>query len=643
MKNVGEIQKVREAFNSILRADYISVSDVNQLSELNDYYVDFLKNLPKVLQSQDSYINGRRGTGKTTLLMRAYYECLKTISPTVEEKSVILGKKKILPIYIDLSQCKDVFCDGEAETFERSFILHLIDEFRKQLDTIFSESKFKIFKNNYSELESFEDALNLIIEGMTVKKIHSSEKERIQTDEESTIGGKLSISDGSINARISEGVHLEIERDNQFTNCCTTQKLLGCLGEIRQKSSLNAIYVFIDEFSDLTIEEQQRFSILLKKLLGSKNNIFFKVGTITDRFYFGQNIIVGRDIYPISLDLSDFVEKYGGIVQAMKELEKYTEELIKKRLEIYADNITLSEIIKGNKGEIISRISKEALGVPRTIGMILQHALAQAEIKKDVFIQLNEINVGIRETRKIYFRQFQGAIAKKVIPGFYMDMWNSIIKKALDEKKKNPDRPASHFMIDPIRKKYLNVFCENFIIHCLEDSRASKYGGNYVLFSIDFDICNDNNIAYATEKDEFTAVRFIYDSVLQCYDGYFLKEKIKSYKCPVCNAIYEDTDVARMKVKRCFECDEKLEEIVHQEVPITEGNYTEVEVKILGLIATLTIEDAMTASEIAEAVGCTYQKVALWGSRVLAKKGLINIEKRGGKTVYFDNGEADEN
>ena len=64
MKNVGEIQKVREAFNSILRADYISVSDVNQLSELNDYYVDFLKNLPKVLQSQDSYINGRRGTGK---------------------------------------------------------------------------------------------------------------------------------------------------------------------------------------------------------------------------------------------------------------------------------------------------------------------------------------------------------------------------------------------------------------------------------------------------------------------------------------------------------------------------------------------------------------------------------------------------
>lgn len=38
------------------------------------------------------------------------------------------------------------------------------------------------------------------------------------------------------------------------------------------------------------------------------------------------------------------------------------------------------------------------------------------------------------------------------IPGFYMDMWNSLLKRALDEKAKNSNRPASHFMIDPIRK-----------------------------------------------------------------------------------------------------------------------------------------------------------------------------------------------
>ena len=112
----------------------------------------------------------------------------------------------------------------------------------------------------------------------------------------------------------------------------------------------------------------------------------------------------------------------------------------------------------------------EAMGVPRTIGMILQNALSQAELKQDKCIQLKEIGVGIKETRKVYFKQFQGAVQKKAIPGYYMDMWNSLLKRALEEKTKHPKRPASHFMIDPIRKKYLNTFCENFMVHCLEDT-----------------------------------------------------------------------------------------------------------------------------------------------------------------------------
>lgn len=146
----------------------------------------------------------------------------------------------------------------------------------------------------------------------------------------------------------------------------------------------------------------------------------------------------------------------------------------------------------------------------------------------------------------------------------------------------------------------------------------------------------ESSIIYANQKDEFTAIRFIYDSVFQAYDCYFLKDRIKSYKCPVCNRIYDEKEVAQVKVKRCFECDEKLEEIIHKDVPISDGNYTEVEVKILGIIATLSKEDAMSAAEISAAVGCNIQKVAIWGSKVLAKKGLINIEKREARNYYYD-------
>ena len=123
MIKTEHLQNVRAAFQSILRADYIAISNLEDLKVLDEYYVDFLKNLPQILQKQDSYISGRRGTGKTTLLMRAYYECLKTISPRVKWKSELLSEKKVLPIYIDLSKCKDIFEESDDTTLERNFIL----------------------------------------------------------------------------------------------------------------------------------------------------------------------------------------------------------------------------------------------------------------------------------------------------------------------------------------------------------------------------------------------------------------------------------------------------------------------------------------------------------------------------------------
>lgn len=39
-----------------------------------------------------------------------------------------------------------------------------------------------------------------------------------------------------------------------------------------------------------------------------------------------------------------------------------------------------------------------------------------------------------------------------------------------------------------------------------------------------------------------------------------------------------NVEIAQVNVKRCFECDEKLEEIIHQSVSVSEGNYTEVEI-----------------------------------------------------------------
>ena len=44
-----QVQTVRDTFQSILRADYISISDIKQLESLNDYYVDFFNGLKPYL------------------------------------------------------------------------------------------------------------------------------------------------------------------------------------------------------------------------------------------------------------------------------------------------------------------------------------------------------------------------------------------------------------------------------------------------------------------------------------------------------------------------------------------------------------------------------------------------------------------
>lgn len=640
------LQNVRQAFQSILRADYISINDSEQLKMLEKYYVDIFKNLPIVLQDQDNFINGRRGSGKTTLLMRSFYECLKTVSPKISDNSDYIGKKKVLPIYIDLSQCKDIFEEDDEQALERTFISRIVSELRSQLSIMFELSNFKLLKKDTSKLEEFEYIENVLKYGIEIKVSSKDRKEEIKTASKEKIGGSISFKEAQITADMEEDLETVTTQSIDKINGVSIQEFLSTLGTIRKESKLDSIYIFVDEFSELSVSEQKKFSLLLKKLLGSKNNIFFKIGTITGRYDFGENIITGRDIFPISLDLNDFAERYGGIVGAIKILEQFSLEVIENRLDTFSfdKKIKFDNVFKGDKKEIISRITRESMGVPRTIGIILQNALIQTETENsDSKISINDVNVGLRVAKKMYMQQFQGAVKKRIIPGFYMDLWNDILGKALAEKNKQKKngRPASHFMIDPVRSKYLDILCENFIIHLLEESRTSKYGGKYFLYAIDYEVCRENNILYAEEKDEFTAARFIYDGVLSKYDCYFVRDAVKSYRCPKCSVIYQENELAQIKVKRCFECDEKLDEIVHKEVSMSEGNYTEAEVKILGLIGSLNYVDAMSAQEISEFVGCSRQKVSNWCSKVLFKKELINIERRNGKNFYYDKEEQD--
>lgn len=633
-------QKLRDAFDSILRADYITLDKLDELGNLSNYYIDYFGIMQGILQKQDNYVTGRRGTGKTTNLLRAYYECLKTIAPKLKDKSSLLGDVKVLPIFIDLSTCNDLFdADNDLNLVEVHFIRQIIEALKRQLALMFDESFLLIFKKENPALDDLDYIEKVLVEGVKLfNQRNFSVKKRSKGTAQASVGSKASMTDVSIGAKLTTSEEAETEISFSQLRGLNVQDFLNKINDIKRKAKIDSIFIFIDEFSDLNKSSQLKFSSLLKSFLGSRMGMFFKVGVITDRFDFGDKIILGRDIFPIPLDFNEYVERYGGAIAAMNKMQNFVQVLIEKRIEIFCPELAINDVFKGNIPEAYYRITRETIGVSRTIGMILQNAFIQAQsTQNDSKIGLTEINYGISSARKTYQKQFVGSVKRKLVYGFYMDMWNAILKKAIAEKNKFPDRAASHLMIDPLRKEYLNVLCENFLIHFLSENISSKHGGNYNLYSIDYDICSEYSLKYADKKDDYTPIRFVYDSVLSGFDPYFLKAKSKSYRCPKCEKIYAEEEVVRFKVKRCFDDDEKLIEIVHQDMPTTEGNYAEVEIKIIGLISQLTKEEETTAREIADSVGCTVQKVAIWGTRVLAKNGHIKIGQKNGKNFYYNN------
>jgi len=192
-----DIQKLREAFDSILRADYITLDQVKELNSLEKYFIDYFGILQGLLQKQDNFISGRRGTGKTTNLLRGYYECLKTISPKLKDEESILVDTKVLPIYIDLSTCNDLFDSTDSQDLvEVHFIRQFIESLKTQLELMFDENFLLLFKKENPALDDLEWIEKVLIEGITLynqrERTVITKTKETESDE---LNAKLSLKD----------------------------------------------------------------------------------------------------------------------------------------------------------------------------------------------------------------------------------------------------------------------------------------------------------------------------------------------------------------------------------------------------------------------------------------------------------------
>lgn len=650
MKIAEQDQKVAEAFNSMLRTDYISLNDIDKLNLLSNYYVDYFGYLNQILAESDQLIVGRRGTGKTTLLYRAFVECMRSWGISYPRNII---KPRTLGIYIDLSKCHSLESIDNFDRFEHMFVTELCESINEQLYRfwpslsqqpnllmrIFKAADREKIQDVQDELDKFARLLQKGIPRLIIPKEQAIEEAtKRKSKQKIGIGSQLSPALPEIAAEFSQDNETEIALKS--TSRSETKyrlaviDVLRILQSLRQKANISAIYVFVDEFSSLSSELQGRFTTLLRKMLGTHAGVFIKLCAITDNYTLGSSIILQRDLFEVSLDLDSFVERNQGLNEAMRGLQEHAEKIVNSRLKAYS--CPTPEQLFNEPKKVWQELSREAMGVPRTLGIILQQAWNRRRANGGK-IRKSDIDYGIGYASKAYLDQMSGASKNDIaIPGHVSDLWHALLDRASQERQKG--KSGSHFMVlikYEEALKYLNMF---FLVHLLTKGRTTKKdSASRSLYCFDYGVCIENNLEFTTDKNIIRQQRFAYDEVIApFYEQYYARTSEPTYQCLKCRRTYRESEiqVAGETLKFCPKDKEDLRLIPSA---ICTDRFTEEETKIIGAIRSASKSHRLVARKIADDVGCYVQKVAKFGEK-LDKEELIEREKDKSlnKYIYFE-------
>jgi len=642
---------IEDAFNSMLRTDYIPLRDTAKLQRLARYYVDYFGYLRQIVGESDQLIVGRRGTGKTTLLYRALIECVHSWNP----KSSSRAKKRTLAIYLDLSKCQTLSDTSASDftEFEHVFVSELVDTIKEELvrnwpDLGSDPGLFRrIFerdevKRNAESAEALRRLSSIVLTGVPRSEEDSGPRKYKQKDTVSFAtalkagvnlsekGGGLSLEESGTDSISSEQ---EVESTRLIKNRLAIADILRVLGELRDSCEMSHIVILVDEFSSLTADLQRRFSTLLRKILGNHSGVYLKVCAITDNYSLGSSIILQRDIFQLSLDLDSYVERSDNLANAMDGLRELTKDLVSERLKEYTGRLMTEVFDDPDRAWV--ELSRAAMGVPRTIGIALKQAFYRCLQSSRSKIRTSDIEYGIKYATKAYLDQFLGA-AGVAIPSYCADIWNALLDRAIEERSK-VETTSSHFMILPKneeRLRYLNMF---FLVHLITKGRTTKKEKlSRSLYAFDYGICVENNLGYGTDKNTIRQQRFAYDDSLVEFDVYFTRSTEKHFQCSSCSNVYKESDlyVAGQLLNFCPKDRADLHEVVIEDM--YRSDYTEEEMKIIGAIRSSQEEDKLLARQVADDVGCYVQKVAKFGVK-LEREHIIQrkMHEDVGRNIYF--------
>lgn len=675
--STDDLDKFAEAIRLLKlyrRADMETSEGRDLIEEL---YVDPLPHdhvLNQIRQPTTTFIVGRKGTGKSTVFLRA--------------RKSLLGQKDVIAAYVDI---KTVFESSRIDpalvgalatndgalspaaldqlllltSFLRAVVVGIRDDLRNQLDSSWRTRLREAFTGTYADLEQkltdflsdLEEPDFVSVQGIRTPTVRQKDHAK------STLGIKTGINVAAngprVNLATSAEVSGETESEGEYSDVLLRiidiRHLITGLKALLQPLGIKHLYVFLDDFSELPEDAMRSVvNVLIAPLNNwSEELVKFKVAAYPGRIYYGN--LDKSKIDEITLDLHSI---YGqsGVASMEEKSSEFTQRLIERRLHHFGlDPARFMDI--GRESQLWNTLFQASMGNPRTLGYILFFAH-----ESQLLYGRRITSQGIRDAAKRYYEE-------KLEPYFAMgaflhesfderstifslkELLEEITSRARSLRAKESAsifqsiegrHPTSHFNVSSSFENLLSTLELNFFI-TKYFVMSNRDGHRVSIYALNFGLCEKYNIAFGrpTKTREqrlyFVERVFDYNPILQAYLA-----TNQEIKCDSCNEVFDASELDSLKRYHmlCPSCRQgtclvtniakKYSDLVaqvagEQLLPETE----------LGILRSLDSEGRpLYAGEIAGELDVSHQLIG-WRAKRLDEQNLIVREAvKGGRRTY---------
>lgn len=603
MMNKKDFFEMAESLKLYRRAE-IKPKVGNGKKPIDDLYVDPLEDeatLKTVLSDNTVFLLGRKGTGKSTIFLKAENELLKRedhISVYVDVKSLydVISVDSFTPITTeDVEISQDVYRLHQVKKeILNQIISKLIVAFNDKIENLSLLSRLKGNKKKLNdaigslkEIQSSlgDDSLELhVIPALRKLSRKININKQSETSETGNVNGSTGVKLGlsASNQKVSvqhesnvsvaasytefnkalDGREIYEEYSDAFIKTFPFQKIILSIQHILDSLCMKKLFIFLDDFSEIDFLDQRLFvDVLLSTLNNSSNEyIKLKIAAYPGRTYYGR--LDPSKCTSMHLDFYDVYESVE--TQEMEEKAcRYTKNIIDKRFNYF--NLKIEDYFEitntTNLSDYIYGLFKASFNIPRIIGHLL-HILYKDKISNGQKINLASIELASKKYYETVISTYFDMLSRYALEPYdtKIDRYNQkelidfIISLAKENKVKIKSGAigggffngltrinTSHFAINEELTGVLSSLESNFLVSRFKKIKAKNKKKVFV-YSIYHGLCMHERIDWgypdgSQYRDYFRQNCFDYSSRIH----QFLSNKA-CYKCDSCKHIMNDTE-----------------------------------------------------------------------------------------------------